>query len=114
MERLTCPQWLDDIGKVEWKKLLPQLDLTKLDVNALATYCQAVAELEHATATLTKEGRYYTAKNGCLCQHPCVSTQQQAMEKILKFGKELGLTPAARKKMGVKEERENNLEDMLQ
>jgi P27 family predicted phage terminase small subunit len=55
------PAWLSDRAKVEWKRIVPELLtlglLSRIDLAALAAYCQALAELEIATRTIETEGR---------------------------------------------------------
>ena len=43
----TCPKWLDDDAKKEWRRLAKQMEqigiLTEVDMAAFAAYCQAYA-----------------------------------------------------------------------
>jgi P27 family predicted phage terminase small subunit len=65
------PAWLSKRAKAEWRRIVPELTnlglLTRIDLAALAAYCQAYAELEEATRTLDKEGR--------VCVWPVLATQ---------------------------------------
>lgn len=70
----AAPRFLDDIGKKEWKKRVPELYrlglLTILDIPAFETYCSLYSEYKNETNTLNdklkiaKEMRLYLAEFG--------------------------------------------------
>lgn len=57
----AMPLWLSTRAKAEWRRIAPELVklglLSKIDLAALAAYCQAFAEIEIATRTIEAEGR---------------------------------------------------------
>jgi P27 family predicted phage terminase small subunit len=121
----TCPDWLSQEGKEEWRRLIPQLKkarmLVAIDRAALAACCQAWAEFEIATKTLDKEGRIIdepivrggeqigTIKKA----HPAKKQQADALSRLKSLLIEFGLTPASRSKAAAGGEPENR-DDPLQ
>lgn len=117
------PGWLSPRAKVEWKRITPELErlglLTRIDLAALAAYCQAFAELEEATKTLEKEGRVcvWPVVNKIgekigerLKAHPAVQQQRDAMRCIKQFISEFGLTPASRSRVQSAADQEKPIE----
>lgn len=107
------PAYLGSYGKKEWKRILPLLNKNKLatdaDFIALAAYCQSVDTWVNAEKLKRTEGLTATTSNGTVVQHPAVGIANSAMDKILKFGREFGLTPTSRSGLSVeKYESEDN------
>ncbi len=111
-ETPTMPAWLSAEAKQEWRRIVPELQalglLTIVDRVALASYCQAWAELVIATQLLSKEGRVvfsdiisrsgeYVGTKQAL--HPAVRMQRDAFARVKQFIGEFGLTPASRTKV---------------
>jgi P27 family predicted phage terminase small subunit len=98
--RPTLPGWLSYEAKLEWGRVVPELDhmglLCKVDRAALAAYCQAWAELRLATETLEREGRTYAGPNGILKMHPAVTLQKLALATVRAYLNEFGLSPSSR------------------
>lgn len=116
------PSWLSKRAKTEWRRIVPELTtlglLSRIDLAALAAYCQSYAELEEATRTLDKEGRVCALpildKQGVkigekLKSHPAVQQQRDAARLVKQFISEFGLTPASRTRVhgGTGEEQES-------
>lgn len=114
VERPACPNWLDDEGVAEWNRLCPLLEdaglMTKLDRAALAAYCQAWAELIVCTTELQTAGRFIktpiqSAKGEVVGEktvpHPALAAQRDALSRVRQYLGDLGLTPYARKRMGM-------------
>lgn len=101
--RPPCPKWLSKEAKDKWRKLVPELDrlrlLTKVDGDALATYCQAWAEFRQATEVLEQEGRYTTNAAGTRVSHPAVIQQRTAWKFIKEFSALFGLDPSSRSRL---------------
>ncbi len=106
------PTWLSKRAKQEWRRIAPELEalglVTAIDLAALASYCQAVAELTIATETIDKEGRVCVwpifDKEGNqigerLKAHPAVQQQRDAMQRVKQFAAEFGLSPSARSRV---------------
>jgi P27 family predicted phage terminase small subunit len=108
----TMPAWLSAEAKQEWRRIVPELQalglLTIVDRVALASYCQAWAELVIATQLVTKEGRLITINlfnragefaGTKQVLHPAVKMQRDAFARVKAFIGEFGLTPASRTKV---------------
>lgn len=99
--RPHCPAFLGEIAKAEWDRVVPLLDkiglLALVDRATLATYCQLWEELQRATETLAKEGRYVkNVVTGVLHPHPALTQQRAAALGVKQYAAMFGLSPADR------------------
>ncbi len=85
----TCPKWLDDEAKKEWKRLAKQMEqlgiLTEVDVAAFAGYRQSYARWKEAEEFISKHGAIVKMPSGYWQQVPQVSIAQQYMKQMSKF-----------------------------
>jgi P27 family predicted phage terminase small subunit len=97
------PAHLGAAAKREWqrlrKKLAPAGLLTPLDANVLAMYCMAWARWVEAEEQLTRIGPVVKTKNGNLIQNPYLAVANRAMDQMLLYARELGMTPSARSRI---------------
>lgn len=98
----SCPGWLGEYGKRKWistvKALADVRPIEELDADCLACYCEAHDELHKAMATLKEVGRdECVGPNGALYPHPAVGQKNKAIDRIRKFGRELGINRSVRK-----------------
>jgi P27 family predicted phage terminase small subunit len=93
------PEWLGPIASEKWDEIVPEL--VKIGVMAviyadfLAMYCQAHQDLHDAMELLSEEGMTCTSEKGGAYLHPAVSIKQNAIDRIAKFGREFGISPAS-------------------
>lgn len=118
LKTLKPPVWLPLQGKKEWKRLLPILCktgvLTEVDVSALAGYCNAWATWIDAIQTLKREGRIQITRNGYAAPTPYVKIERDAQADMLKWSRELGITPSARTNVtATKEPETDDLDDLI-
>ena len=108
----TCPAFLSSSAKWEWKRISKELErlglLTKVDRVALAEYCQAYARWKEAEETIQREGLIIETTNGNKIQHPAVGVAHTTMGLLHKYIQEFGLSPAARTRISVKPEKQEN------
>lgn len=94
------PQSLSEAAAPHWDTLvaaLIELDvLSAADGVALAEFAEAMAEVDELTADIAKEGRVLTNTNDNVVMNPRCRLLNQARDRILKYSREFGLTPAAR------------------
>lgn len=96
-----CPDWLTVEAKEEWARITVQLEqlglLTKMDLAALAAYCQAFGRWRNAEEQLAKAGTYIhkTAKGGWQTL-PWLWVSNKEREFMHKFLVEFGMTPSSR------------------
>jgi P27 family predicted phage terminase small subunit len=110
MEALPdCPEWLTEPAKLEWQRVLPELAkagrLATLDRAALAAYCQCFAHWQVAEQFLAEHGSVVVLRNDKGEVKGAVPAPQHTiackmLDKMRAFAIELGLTPAARKRLG--------------
>ena len=102
----TCPSWLTDEAKREWKRLVPELErlglLTIIDRGALATCCQAYGRMVEAEKFLqraAKTGFTYKTDSGYLVPFPQVGIAQKYAQQYRTFLALFGLSPADRTRL---------------
>jgi P27 family predicted phage terminase small subunit len=71
---------------------------TKVEANALACYCLAVAELYQSLEDIEAHGRIVQTERG-FTRNPACLNQNAAMGQIHKFASSFGLTPSSRSKV---------------
>lgn len=103
------PAFLGKYGKKEWKRITPLLVknklFTELDETALAAYCQAYDRWITVEKCLRGyEKMTYVTDKGNIVQRPEVGIANKAMEELLKFGREFGLSPSSRTNLKVEEQ----------
>lgn len=102
-----CPQHLGAAARVEWKRITPHLVaaglVTALDRAALAAYCQAWGEwavLESKVKELMSaagaDALIDVTPSGYKQVAALAQARDRALDRMLRFAKEFGLTPASR------------------
>lgn len=110
-----APPWMGPYGKKEWKRIVPLLEtnglLTDADYMALCGYCQSVDTWVEAEKLKRVEGLVTETSKGTEVQHPAVNIAGNALQTMLKFAREFGLTPSSRCNLNAEnfEESENPL-----
>jgi P27 family predicted phage terminase small subunit len=93
------PMHLAGEALAEWTRIAPDLFaagvLTVADRAALAAYCQAWADWVRARGHLVDQ-MVVTTPSGYEMASPWVSIANKALDKMMKFASEFGLTPASR------------------
>ena len=103
------PKGLSKAAKSAWRSLAPMLRrlrvLTEADTMALASACEAYADLSRARAELETVGWYQTVrtKSGdpMTRLHPAVGVAQDADRRLRAWLAEFGLTPSSRSRVSV-------------
>ena len=99
-EILTPPPFLSRYAKKEWKRIVPLLKanglLTDVDVNTLAAYCQSYHRWIEAERAIRTYGLTTETDKGNIIQRPEVGIANKAMEAMVRYAKEFGLTPSSR------------------
>lgn len=105
------PDWLPDAGKAEWRRIMPTLirrrTLTVADMAAVEDYCTMVGLSRQAQEQVAEEGATIKAGNGRLMRHPALQTIKDCTVEARRLAGELGLTPAARERLGSSEGQAN-------
>lgn len=95
------PEYLDDLAKEHWKKIVPELKkmgtLAAVDIGAVEAACTAYSNMVHASKELKlMNTQTYKTKSGALQQVPQVGIFNTSASLYKSYCAELGLTPAAR------------------
>lgn len=94
------PSFLSRYAKKEWKRIVPLLKenglLTNADINALAAYCQSYHRWIEAEKAIRTYGLIAETDKGNIIQRPEVGIANKAMEQMIRYAKEFGLTPSSR------------------
>ena len=97
--RPVKPEWLREIASAKWDEVIALLEaenqLAPIYGDFVAMYCQAFQDFHDAQTTIDDEGKYCHSEKGGIYQHPAVGVQNKAIERINKFGRQLGLSGAS-------------------
>jgi P27 family predicted phage terminase small subunit len=97
------PEDLDTRALGAWNYFAPILAgcrvLTLADRETLACYCLAVGRRSQAEEELAKTGPVVKSPAGFAVLNPWLSVSNKALEQLLRFGAELGLSPASRQRV---------------
>ena len=105
------PAWLDEEGRAEWWRIVPDLEeagvTTRVEATMLATYCQAVSRMIASEAIIAREGLVTIGQRGPM-KHPAVTIARESALVIAKIGSEFGITPSSRSKIKAAPKQQGN------
>lgn len=97
------PEWLTPRGKKHWPELYESLQhhkiINELDTDVLAIYCSTIARFIEADIELETSGMTQQTQNGYQQLTAAYVAWRDLSSQVLKFAKQLGLTPPARVQM---------------
>lgn len=100
-----CPSHLDKIAKREWRRIAPELEriglLSRIDMAALAAYCQAYARWVKAEKAVQKHGMLIKTPNGYPVMSPFLLVASKAIEQMKSFLVEFGMSPSSRSRINI-------------
>lgn len=113
--RPQCPQWLRGDARRAWKKLIPMLEamgvLSRSDGNAIARYCDLLAQWREVRVWCDQNGTSYPIRKlnpetGELYVvgfklFPQVRLANEYATLLLRLEREFGLTPSARARLAM-------------
>jgi P27 family predicted phage terminase small subunit len=97
---------LNEAGFAEWQRIHAIMDVHALDESLLLVYCNAYGEFQHLSKLANEGSPSYTSANGNEILHPVITAKGKAADMMLRAAKELGFSPASRKRIGNFEEPE--------
>ncbi len=112
------PLELNAPGRLEWERVAPQLFrhgiLTDIDRGVLTAYCQAYGrwiEAERVIIKMAKTDQMTGAMmikttNGNAIQNPMLGIANKALDHMVRYAAELGMTPSARSRVKAEGEEE--------
>jgi P27 family predicted phage terminase small subunit len=102
-----CPPHLSHAAQKEWRRLATPMHrmgvLTVCDRAALAAYCQAWARWVEAEEKLAETPVLLKTPSGYVQQSPWLAIANKQMELMGRYMAELGLTPASRRRVAVRD-----------
>ena len=94
-----APDWLGDIARDEWSRIVPMLEASRVmsprHQQTLAAYCDSFADMVQADAELKANGATMVDGKGRFSNHPAWVRKRDARTQMLKFAAEFGLTASA-------------------
>lgn len=116
IEQLKPPPGLTPAQKREAARLLPGLrhaGVRSCDQGALAQYLHHWQVVQECKAHLAEHGVTIITPNGSVQVSPFHTMLRQNSELLLRWARELGATPQARKRLGVEFQEEETDDDLL-
>jgi len=112
------PEYLDNVGKKEWRRMGKELHkiglLSNIDMAAFAAYCQQYSMWVMATKKVQEHGVLIKAQSGYPMQSPYFTIQNKAQSEMRKWLTEFGMTPSSRSRVQVEKEQESDpMEDFI-
>lgn len=90
------PDWLGDVASAKWDEVVAILEsegqLSPTYADFIAEYCRAHQDVADASLIIEEEGLCCTSEKGARYQHPAVGMRNQAIDRIMKFGRQLGVS----------------------
>ena len=115
---ITPPDWLDDIAKAEYKRIVPllkELPVASLDLSLVSAYCQAYSDYQQANERLKDEPAIIETAHGTkINQNHTI--KRDSFNVINSITPKLGMTIDSRLKIFTpkkEEQKEDVLGDML-
>jgi len=107
-EAMPPPEWLGDAARAEWSRVMPDLArrkvLTRADLGTLENYCAAIGQVRDCQRAIDEDGQFVQSDRSAPRPHPGFRVMHSAMTIARQLAGELGLTPVARQRAGVKED----------
>ncbi len=119
-QAFKMPAWLSPGAKSEWRRLSPEMKnlglLTALDRAAFSCYCETFSQYVSLVKDINKNGMVYKTQKNFNRARPQLEMMFRAMQQLLTFCKEFGMTPASRARVDIKIEKvgiwDNENEDL--
>jgi P27 family predicted phage terminase small subunit len=98
-KKLTPPAFLTGYALEVWHATQPEIEAAGIAVqvesHALGAYCLAVADMAAAQAAIDQHGLIFKTERG-MTKNPATAVKNAAMQHVLAFSREFGITPASR------------------
>lgn len=93
------PEYLCDIGRAEWDRIVPMLEASKVmslrHQHTLAAYCDALADMVKANNELQQHGATFMDDKGRVMNHPAWYRKKDSRLHMLRLAEQFGLTASA-------------------
>jgi len=113
---LSPPDWMNADAAAEWQRVMPELaarrTLTPADLAALESYCLQIGQARQMQRVIDElNDPFVYSAEGVPRPHPAYRGQRDAITTARQLAAELGLTPAARARVGGESSKGGNDED---
>jgi len=113
-----CPAHLDKQARREWKRVIALLEplglINKLNMAALAAYCQVYSRWIEAEKLIRKHGMIVESPNGYPQLSPYMTIANKSLNQMKSYMVEFGMTPASMSRIDLKPgEVKDNMESLL-
>lgn len=107
------PNWLTADGERVWEQMIkiPGLVIHAMDARLFADFCQIAGEMERCHGVIKRNGFFRKNRNNTQSKREEVTQLKELRREMLKLSAELGLTPKARKAMGIEISKPHNRND---
>jgi P27 family predicted phage terminase small subunit len=106
------PRWFSPEAKAYFEELAPQLwalgTLDKLDLCLFEGLCVTLANMDALKRIIDSEGEIIKGK-----RHPLSVTLNRYIEEALRFFRDFGMTPMARRKLGIGKGKHRDIFNLL-
>jgi len=103
-EAPECPEWLDEIAKAEWQRIVTELvkgySISPLDQISLAIYCELYSDFRRLREELQEEGTTVSTEHGVKA-NPKRKQLEWTIAEMRHRAAEFGFSPAARSRIDV-------------
>ena len=103
--RPTLPRTLTGEAAAEWRRVVPQLEqaglIAKVDRAVLIRYCTLWADYVEIDANLQTTGKLIKGRRDGVVRNPLWIMRNDALDRLSEMGRQLGLSPVARIRIGV-------------
>ncbi len=106
--RPVMPRTLSAEAKREWRRVVPELVamgwIASIDRGVLIRYCTIWADWVELDEALQKSGKLVRGRDGSPVRNPLWMMRRDAGEMAANLARDLGLSPAARLRNGIRHE----------
>jgi P27 family predicted phage terminase small subunit len=97
------PQWLEPRAKDAWREIAKGLgdSVYSVDGMSLSLMCTALAAAQNAAHDIAQRGALVNSRDRGLVKNPSLQILRDAGSTFRAFAESFGLTPGARKKLGI-------------
>lgn len=118
MQAPKCPTWMPRPGRKLWRDTVQYLHadlgvLTALDTAALSGFCASYGRWVQAEQEISEHGILVEGYRGSRVKNPAAQIARDNREAMLKFARELGLTPKAREALTLPLDDPDNDDDLF-
>ncbi|MFD2681206.1 phage terminase small subunit P27 family [Bacillus seohaeanensis] len=114
-DNIKPPTWLSKLAKTQFRKVVKEFEgndlLKNVDIHSIALFCDAYADYIKCSELIKEQGLMmeHTNKAGETnsVPHPLLTKKKQLFEQMQKFMSEFGLSPVARARLTIPNDKDD-------